>query len=106
MPDAIAPLQQVTFTIKKAPDRVADRKTIRRLMRLQPEIQNGLKKLARRRRQTDNRPYIRAGVIWVDRKKTTKLTRIAAGETFTIFVTPQLLPDIRSVEKYLEAKAA
>ena len=61
MTDAIAPTKTVTFTIKKVPTRAAERKTIRRLMRMQPEIQKGLKMLARRRRQKDNKPTTRAG---------------------------------------------
>lgn len=106
MSDAIAPCKTVTFTLKKTPTRPADQKTIRRLMRMQPDIQRGLMRLARRRRQHDNRAYPRAGGIWVDRKKTTKLTRVEEGESFTLYLTPQILNDIRSVEKYLDAKAA
>lgn len=104
--DLIAPLKTVTFTVKTAPRREAERKTIRRLMRMQPHIQRGLDKLATRRRQTDNQTYIRAGVEWVNRAKTTKLTRVAEGESFTLMVTPQIIPDIRSVEKFLDVKAA
>lgn len=104
--DVIAPQKTVTFTIKAAPQREAERKTIRRLMRMQPHIQRGLDKLATQRRQKDNVAYIRAGVEWVNRVKTTKLTRVAAGETFTLTLTPQIIPDIRSVEKFLDAKAA
>ena len=103
MSDVIAPTNEVTFTIKATPKRSAERKTIQRLMRMQPHIQRGLTMLARRRRQIDNKPGIRAGVMWVDRKRTTKLTRVDAGEQFTIRITPQIMNDIKSVEKYLDA---
>lgn len=106
MSDVIAPLKTVTFTITKTPERTADIKTIRRLMRMQPHIQRGLGKLARRRRQKDNVTYIRAGVEWTHRAKTTKLTQVKAGETFTLTLTPHILPDVRSVEKFLKAKSA
>lgn len=106
MADVIAPNKEVTFTVTKRPQRSAERKTIQRLMRMQPEIQNGLDKLARRRRQKDNRPVSRAGVEWVIRVKTTKLTQVEPGESFTLHVTPQIIPDIKSVESYLDAKAA
>jgi len=106
MTDLIAPLKTVTFTITKAPSREAQRKTIQRLMRMQKDIQRGLDRLARQRRQKDNITYIRAGVEWVNRKRTTKLTRVSAGETFTLTITPQIIPDLKSVEKFLEAKAA
>ena len=106
MSDVIAPLKTVTFTIKKTPQRPALRKTIQRLMRMQPNIQKGLRMLARRRRQKDNITYIRAGVEWVNRKRTTKLTRVIPGETFTLTLTPQIMPDLKSVEAYLEASAS
>lgn len=102
--DLITPTNRVTFTVKKTPQREAQRKTIQRLMRMQPEIQKGLKQLARQRRQKDNVVRIRAGNLWVNRVKTTKLTRAAAGETFTLTLTPQIIPDVRSVEQFLDAK--
>jgi hypothetical protein len=106
MSDLITPGNDVTFTIARAPRREAERKTIQRLMRKQPHIQKGLKALQKKRRLEDNRPYIRAGVIWVDRVKATRLTRVEPGETFTIRITPQIIPDIKSVKKYLEAAVA
>ena len=105
MADTIAPTKTVTFTIKKVPDREAQRKTIRRLMRMQPDVQRGLQKLAHRRKLKDNITYIRAGVEWTNRKRTTKLTRVAVGETFTLRITPQILKDIASVEQFLDADA-
>jgi len=106
MSDVISPNQRVTFTVKTTPQREAERKTIQRLMRMQPEIQRGLQRLARQRRQKDNKPYIRAGKMWTNRVKTTKLTRVAPGETFTLHVTPQIVPDIKSVQQYLDAAPA
>ena len=106
MSDLITAGNDVTFTIAKPPRREAERKTIQRLMRKQGHIQKGLKALQKRRRQIDNRPYIRAGCIWVDRAKATRLTRVEPGETFTIRITPQIIPDIQSVQQYLEAAAA
>jgi uncharacterized Zn finger protein (UPF0148 family) len=106
MSDVIAPNQRVTFTITRTPQREAERKTIQRLMRMQPEIQRGLSRLAKQRRQKDNQPYSRAGKIWVNRVKTTKLTRVEPGESFTLHITPQIIGDIRSVEKHLDAKKA
>lgn len=99
----LTPGQEVTFTVTGVPRRPAERKTIQRLMRMQPHIQKGLRKLAAQRRQKDNRPYIRAGVLWVDRVKTTKLTQVKTGEQFTLRLTPQVLPDLKSVERFLQA---
>ncbi len=102
----IAPGQTVTFTVKRVPDREASRKTIRRLMRMQPHIQKGLRQLARRRATTDNRDTNRGGRIWVDRAKTTKLTYVKAGESFTLRITPQIIPDLKSVADCLDAAKA
>ena len=106
MADLITSKKTVTFTIKSQPRRPADCKTIQRLMRMQREIQAGLSRLAIKRRNHDNVTYIRAGVEWVNRKRTTKLTRVVPGETFTLKITPQIIPDLKSVEKFLEAAPA
>lgn len=102
----IAVNETMTFTVKQVPQRTAQQKTIRRLMRMQPHIQRGLSKLSRRRRQKDNRPTIRAGVEWVIRVPTTKLTYVMPGEEFTIRITPQIFNDVKSVEQFLDARPA
>ncbi len=101
---SIAPQDTVTFIVTKAPRREAERKTIQRLMRMQPDIQRGLKMLAKRRRQKDNVVTTRGGRPWVNRKRTTKITQVAPGETFTLEITPQIIPDLKSVQAYLKAK--
>ena len=102
----LAPSSTVTFTITTLPKNERGRKTLNRLMKMQPEVQKGLSMLARRRRQKDNIPTKRAGRIWINRKKPTALTRVEIGESFTLRVTPQIIPDIKSVAAYLEMKAA
>lgn len=102
----IEPGKSYTFTLSSVPQRSAQRKTIHRLMCMQPEVQRGLSKLARRRRQTDNITYIRAGRPWTNRARTTKLTNLAEGERFTIHVTPQIVNDLHSVESFLKAAKA
>ncbi|MGI9014080.1 MAG: hypothetical protein ACR2GY_07510 [Phycisphaerales bacterium] len=106
MATTIEPGKKYTFTVARVPDRVACQKTIRRLMRMQPHVQNGLKKLSKRREREDNETYVRAGREWTNRARTTKLTHIAPGETFTIHVSAHILPDIRSVEPFLDASVA
>ena len=101
----IAPQKTVEFTITKVPRRAAQRKTIDRLMRMQTAVQRGLRKLAQRRRRHDNVRYIRAGVEWITRARVTRLTRVEEGETFTLTITPQIVPDLNSVQAYLKAKA-
>ena len=46
----------------------------------------------------------RAGREWLVRARCTRLVRVAAGQSFTIPVTPQLSKDIASVADYLDFK--
>lgn len=102
----LTPGDVMTFTVKRVPDKDAARKTIRRLMRMQPEIQKGLEQLSKRRKREDINARQRAGRVFLHRPRTTKLTHVGAGESFTVRVTPQIMPDIRSVASYLDARAA
>ena len=104
MADVIAPRNTVTFTVTRVPQRTAQRKTIERLMKMQPDLQKALKVRARQRRQHDNIVDIRAGRKWIQRVRATKMARLAQGETFTLTLTPQMIPDVRSVEQFLKAE--
>ena len=104
--DVIAPSKTVKFTITKTPNRPADRKTIQRLMRMQRPIQNGLRRLSKRRKREENVTRQRAGGQWTSRVKMTRLTNVEKGETFTLTITPQIMPDLKAVEKFLSAKAS
>ena len=104
--DVVAPSKKVTFTLKSTPHRPADLKTIQRLMRMNRSVQKGLERIAKRRRREDNITRQRAGGEWTNRVKMTKLTKVEKGESFTVFVTPQIMPDIKAVEHLLDAKSA
>ena len=106
MPDVVAPLETVTFTVTSVPRRSAPRKTIERLMRMQPELQKGLRKRARIRSKHENVVDIRAGRRWIHRVRASKLVKVQPGETFTLTLTPQIVPDVKSVERYLKAEKA
>ncbi|MFK7961674.1 MAG: hypothetical protein AB8G96_14250 [Phycisphaerales bacterium] len=106
MADVVAPSKTVTFTVTKMPRQLAKQKTLLRLARLQPEVVKGLSKLQKQRAQVDNIRTIRAGRPWVNRAKATKLVRPEVGVEFTLFVTPQLMNDVKSIMPYVEARAA
>jgi hypothetical protein len=93
----------VTYTVIRAPRRAAERKTLERLMRMQSEVQRGLRQLAKRRHQHDNKGHQRGGRLWWVRPRTTKLAYAMPGARFTLRVTPQIAPDLASVAKYLQA---
>lgn len=99
----LAPQTTVTFTIKALPRTERQRKTLQRLMRLQPKVQRTLTRLATvRRRET---PWTqRGGRLFARRKTPTKVVIPAVGASFTLRVTPQIVADIKSVERYLSSK--
>jgi hypothetical protein len=102
--DHIIPNSEMTFTIVTNPTRPAARKTIERLMWMQPQCKKDLKMLQRRRRAKDIKTTIRAGRIWLDRPRATRTVRAILGASFTLHVTPQIINDLKSVARYLEAK--
>ena len=102
----IVPNTDVTFTIISDPKRPAARKTIERLMWMQPSCKKDLSMLQRRRKQKDIKYTIRAGRVWFDRPRATRTTRCAKGVSFTLSVTPHIINDLKSVAKYLEATPA
>ena len=99
----IIPNTDMTFTIVKNPTRPAARKTIERLMWMQPQCKRDHKMLQRRRRAKDIKQTIRAGRIWLDRPRATRTQRAVLGTSFTLHVTPQIINDLKSVSTYLEA---
>lgn len=94
----------VTFTIKSVPLTKGGFRTIERLMRLEKGKQRTLKKLQEKRITELNEWRPRAGREWLVRARCTRLVRVAAGQSFTIPVTPQLSKDIASVADYLDFK--
>jgi len=101
-PSAIQANSSVTLTITSLPRGQAGVKTLQRLMRLQPAVQRGLRRLAARRDREGNRRQARGGRMWTSRVRVSKLVNPAVGERFTLHVTPQLVADLRSVEKHLK----
>ncbi len=102
--EKIVPNTELTFTIVKAPTRPAARKTIERLMWMQPQAKKDLSMLQRRRKTKDIKYTIRAGRVWFDRPRATRTVRCEKGASFTLKITPQIVNDLKSVSKYLEVK--
>ena len=94
----------VTFTIKSVPLTDGGFRTVERLMRLERGKQRTLKKLQKTRVNELNERRPRAGRMWLVRARCTRLVRVAAGESFTIQVTPQIAKDLASVAKHLDFK--
>ncbi|MCH2136661.1 MAG: hypothetical protein MK101_08765 [Phycisphaerales bacterium] len=100
----ITPNTDMTFVVATMPTRSAPVKTIERLMGMHTDAQRARQKVARQRALKDNVKYIRAGRPWVNRARATKVVRCVPGAEFSIRVTPQIMGDLKSVERYLEAR--
>jgi hypothetical protein len=92
---------KVTFQISTLPSTPAAKKTVMRLMRLNPRAQRTLTKLSRNRVNNLNERRPRAGRMWLTRVPATRLVKVAVGEKFTLTMTPQLVNDVKSVEQFL-----
>lgn len=104
--DLIVPNTDMTFTVSTNPTRPAARKTIERLMWMQPQCKKDLSMLQRRRKQKDIKYTVRAGRVWFDRPRATRTVRCEKGVSFTLHVTPHIVNDLKSVAKYLDASSA
>ncbi len=100
---ATAPGKTLTFTIKTLPRTERERKTLQRLMRLQPKVQRTLTRIANvRRRETAWTQ--RGGRLFARRWQATKIVFPTVGASFTLRITPQIMPDLKSVERFLDSK--
>jgi hypothetical protein len=94
----------VTFTVTRLPKTEAAKKTLARLMRMNPRTQAALKRLSHDRAVNRNVRRPRAGRIWISRARATRVVAVDLGQTFTLRMTPQIMPDVRSVIPYLTVK--
>ncbi len=99
----LTPGTTVTLRVKTVPTTAKGRKTIERLMRLNPKVQRTLDKVAKVRGRTTPLNQ-RGGRMWTARMKATKVVNLSKGASFSLFVTPQIVPDIKSVSKFVTVK--
>jgi hypothetical protein len=100
----LAPTSTVHFTVTAIPAEARRKQTILRLMRMNSGVQGALNRLKRERLRSGNRRTARAGRIWLAREECTRVVSVEKGAKFTLRMTPQILADVKSVEKYLDAK--
>ncbi len=102
----LAHSQTIVFTIKEVPAEPRRKQTILRLMRMNSVVQGALNRLKRERLRSGNRRTARAGRIWLAREECTRVVSVEKGSKFTLRLTPQILADVKSVERYLDAKVS
>lgn len=103
--DKLKPGQTIKCTIAKAPRNAAGRKTLERLMRLQPSVARGLRSSHRKRQQNLN-VYNRGNRDWTSRKPCGKIVKVAAGQTWTMTFSANLAPDLASVAECIKVENA
>jgi hypothetical protein len=105
MLDTLKPGQTIRCTITAAPRTEAGIDTLERLMRQEPSIKRGLRRAQRRRRQ-DMVVYNRGNRDWYKREICGKLVQARKGASWTMQYSLQILPELKSLAKYLQVKPA
>lgn len=94
----------VIIEITKVPAAQAARKTLVRLCRKDPRI------VRHHRQQQDKRPswerWRRGGKMWHHQMRTKPAVSIAAGQTFRIRATLDVLRDLESVKRFVKVAPA
>lgn len=105
MLDSLKPGQFITCTLLKEPRAEAPVDTIMRLMRRDPSVVRGLRRSYRIRQRTTV-VYNRGNRDWVQRQKCGRIVRCVKGNTWQMRFDFNILPELKSVEKYLKIEAA
>jgi predicted component of type VI protein secretion system len=96
----LTPGASITISVTKVPAEPRHRKTIERLMRLQPAVQRTLTRVAKARARK-NPVNQRGGRMWVARIAATRCVKAAKGATFSLRVTPQIIPDVKAISRFV-----
>lgn len=103
--DTIEPGQTIRVTVAAEPRSAGARKTIERLMRRDPEHAKGLRRAQDLRRDRTN-SYIRGNRLFHARPKAARVVRALPGRTWTMRLTADIVPDLRSVSELLKIEQA
>jgi len=100
----LKPGQNLTLTVDKLPRTDDLNSTIARLMRMDPANKKSLRRAQRMRRQRMI-VYNRGNRDWVSREKSAKVVRVAAGATWTVPFTFDVVHELTMVQPYVSIKA-
>jgi hypothetical protein len=95
----------IECTITRTPSHTHELKTLRRLMRRDPDNARALRgsQHARRRHKVVK---IRAGRPWHSREKCGKIVRVEPGSSWKMKLIPQLKDELKAVEQFIDVKKA
>ena len=105
MIDSLKPGQIVRCTVEKLPHAEAPADTILRLMRRDPTVVRALRKSQEVRRR-NTVVYNRGNRDWVQRRACGKVVRLTKGASWAFVYDLSILPEIKSVQKYVKIEAA
>jgi len=105
MLDAFKPGQTIRCTITKSPTNAGGRKTLERLMRLEPTIAKGLRR-AHHKRQQNLDVYNRGNRDWTKRVPCGKFVLPVKGQAWSMKLTAPLAADLKSVERFVKVEKA
>jgi hypothetical protein len=99
----IAPGSKIKIEILGRPTALAARKTLTRVCRKDAEMRH----LDRRRKE--QRPSLqkwqRGGRMWEHRMKTKPPVKLAAGETFSVLASVDVVRDLRSIARWVKVSS-
>jgi len=101
MIDQLTPGERLRVTVTSEPRTHKARSTVMRLMRRDPDNRRALRRGQKIRRQTTP-TKIRGGRTWYIRPKPGKVCIPHAGAQWTMILTPEIIPDLRSVAQHLQ----
>lgn len=99
--DALNPGQTVNCTVSVEPTNDPARKTIARLMRMDPDNAKGLRRAQqlRARRMTS---YIRGNRLYHAREKAARVVLPRKGRSWSMTFTPHIADDLKSVSRFVD----
>ena len=103
--DALNPGQSVTCTVSVEPTNDSARKTIARLMRLDPDNAKGLRRAQHMRARRMN-SYIRGNRLYHAREKPARVVLPRRGRSWSMTFTPGLAPDLLSVSRFVDLSSS
>ena len=103
--DSLKPGQSIKCTLTSAPRAEGNTSTLLRLVRLDPTAVKSLKR-AHHLRQQRMTIYNRGNRDWVKRESCAKIATVAKGQSWTMSYSLDLLPDLKSVQKFIKVEKA
>ncbi len=98
---SLKPGQNITCEVTKVPSNEDAQQTIEKLMRKDINHKRSLRKAQHKRAQRIN-IYNRGNRDWVSREKPARVVRVTKGAKWTMLFTPDLMGEMRNVEKYIK----